>query len=678
MGSVRRRARREARERRAQQQQADAEQNTRSSADARQSQFERYYRAQQILPDKEWPQLLRYLHRPLPACLRFSQSSCLAQLLERLQSFCSSVALQSLQWAGNAVQLALDKGKLRKHVELQAWVKRHTECGDITRQEAVSMVPALLLEARGDEWLLDMCAAPGSKTGQLLEIVAQHEVHQHGDGQGLVVANELDSRRAQMLVHQCRRLCTASLMVTCHAAQHLPRQLDGCFHRVLADVPCSGDGTLRKNKRIWNTWTHKNAMSLHPTQLQILLRALQLCRAGGRVVYSTCSLNPIENEAVVAEVLRQKHGEVTLVDVRSLLPELRRRPGIERWGVPRGGKMLWERPKAESSSMFSPSESEAKWMSLDRCVRIYPHLQDTGGFFVAVLQRTDMTPVNHSLPNVPPPSVLSRAPPKNALVWYSPFDQHPGWPALRQRYTLPSHLGASQLLLRNGCASVVYYVNKSLASLLLHDQHRTLKHGNSGLGVPAFQANQKGDYHITQTGLQALMPFLSKPVLINCGKENLIRILEGLRQDMHVDRAVLTTKLRRSLDKAGHGGAALVLKQFGVLAVAVVIKQRNLRLLLSEVEVLGLREQLAVPKSSGPEVACSKKSKTVVGGQLLDKEDANSVPSRRKSKRRREEVESTTEAQQQHEVVEPSAGGLKDHCDRPVPKRRKRNRGIEK
>lgn len=459
------------------------------------------------------------------------------------------------------------------------------------------MVPALLMEARGDERLLDMCSAPGSKTGQLLEVLAEQ---QGQASQGLVVANELDEKRAQMLVHQCRRLQTAPLMVTWHAAQSLPEEFDGCFHKVLADVPCTGDGTLRKNKKIWSTWSPLNAMKLHPTQLQILQRAIQMCRPGGRVVYSTCSLNPIEDEAVVAEVLRQASGGVALVDASSLLPELKRRPGITRWAVPRGDKLLWEAPKGDRGSMFAPSKAEAKWMFLDRCVRIYPHLQDTGGFFVAVLQRTDSSPSSDVFASPP----LSNASANwdtstNHMIWYSPLQNYPGCATLMQRYGLPSDLAVSQLLVRNDDAGVIYYVNRSLGRLLLHDPYYSVSHANSGLGVPAFRSSPSGEYHVTHAGLQALVHLLGDAVVVRCTSISLKLILRALRQDSdrHVDRTKLPTKLQRSLESVGLGGAVLVSNKRGVDAVALVVKSRTIRIVASDVELQKLRHQLGLEES---------------------------------------------------------------------------------
>lgn len=145
-------------------------------------------------------------------------------------------------------------------------------------------------------------------------------------------ATRVSLRRSHILVHQAKRLCSPNLVVTHHEAQLFPNPLvrdsssapgarahkgktknellvdsdsqSEYFDRILADVPCSGDGTIRKAADILKKWTPKNGINLHKLQILILLRGAQLLKVGGTIVYSTCSLNPLENEAVVAEVLR--------------------------------------------------------------------------------------------------------------------------------------------------------------------------------------------------------------------------------------------------------------------------------------------------------------------------------------------------------------------------------------
>ena len=145
----------------------------------------------------------------------------------------------------------------------------------------------------------------------------------------------------------------------------------------------------------------------------IAMRGLQLLREGGLMAYSTCSFNPLENEAVVAELLRRCGGAVELVDVSAALPGLLRSPGLFTWRVFDGGMgehasyeasqlpdmeggRMRRPPKRLLPSMFPPaSEAAARagGLHLDRCMRMLPHAQDTGGFFIALLRKTGPLPL---------------------------------------------------------------------------------------------------------------------------------------------------------------------------------------------------------------------------------------------------------------------------------------------
>lgn len=320
----------------------------------------------------------------------------------------------------------------------QKFLVAEAHVGNITRQEVVSMIPPLLLDVRPGMVVLDMCAAPGSKAAQLMEMihageednirVAAQRIQQgnqagplpeglEDDGRttGLLIANDSDYKRAHMLIHQMKRLNSPNLIVTNHDATMYPSiklppppAPDGKppknvylkFDRILADVPCSGDGTARKNINVWPDWVPGNAMGLHVTQVRILVRALQMLKVGGRVVYSTCSMNPVEDEAVVASAISRCGGaaSVEIVDCSNELPALKRAPGLRTWKVmDREGRMWgsWQEVDAHraehgidglgrlSPTMFPPEVS----LPLERCIRVYPHLQDTGGFFIAVLEK---------------------------------------------------------------------------------------------------------------------------------------------------------------------------------------------------------------------------------------------------------------------------------------------------
>lgn len=202
------------------------------------------------------------------------------------------------------------------------WCEALNREGWVVFQELSSMIPALLLSPAPSEVVLDLCAAPGTKTSLLMELQACS-----GDPvpPGVVVANDADLRRACLpLSRQVRKVDGPGVLITvvdgrrfpltCGA--HSPDRNEGdaqgvqtqphsqMFDRVLADVPCSGDGTLRKNFMIWRDWRMQDALELHNTQVSLLLRGLYALREGGRLVYSTCSFNPLENEAVIAAALR--------------------------------------------------------------------------------------------------------------------------------------------------------------------------------------------------------------------------------------------------------------------------------------------------------------------------------------------------------------------------------------
>jgi 16S rRNA C967 or C1407 C5-methylase (RsmB/RsmF family) len=157
--------------------------------------------------------------------------------------------------------------------------------------------------------------------------------------EGLLVANDIDNTRCYLLVHQTlKRLPTANCVVVNHDAANMPAPLDKdgkvrLFDRVLCDVICSGDGTFRKNPDLWSRWDPSKGLGLHKLQVNIASRCLELLEVGGLMCYSTCSLNPIEDEAVLGSLLRTFKGAIELVDVSDKMPALKRSPGMSTWKV---------------------------------------------------------------------------------------------------------------------------------------------------------------------------------------------------------------------------------------------------------------------------------------------------------------------------------------------------------
>lgn len=222
-------------------------------------------------------------------------------------------------------------------------------------QEEVSLVPPELLDARSGERVLDACAAPGGKTARIALDMG---------GRGTVVANDRSAGRLRALTNVVERLGLVNVVATRANAAVLPRAF-GAFDRVLCDVPCSGEGTSRKNPRVL-THPAPDRGGLVRAQEEILARAFRLLRPGGRIVYSTCTYAPEENEAVVDRVLARCAGELHVVPMS--VPGLASTPGITAW----------------NEREFDPSLAGA--------LRFWPHHGDSGGFFAVVLEKSSTAP----------------------------------------------------------------------------------------------------------------------------------------------------------------------------------------------------------------------------------------------------------------------------------------------
>lgn len=363
-------------------------------------------------------------------------------------------APQPVPWYPDSLAwwMTTPKNVIRRYppfAKFQKFLVSETSVGNISRQEVVSMIPPLLLDVKPGHVVLDLCAAPGSKAAQLLEMLHQGEegrilkalqIHANEDGRevpaypgldtvdmevdpnddgratGLLIANDMDYKRSHLLIHQLKRLSSPNMIVTNHDATLFPSlQLPSenssqvqylKFDRILADVPCSGDGTLRKNVNLWKDWIPGNALGLHQTQVRILVRALQMLKPGGRVVYSTCSMNPVENESVIAAAIERCGSEnVEILDCSNELTGLQRVPGMTKWKVMDKAGRIWndwkeveEWVEKESKDGLIPGklvptmfprkqEQDTPAIPLEKCIRVYAHQQDTGGFFITALHK---------------------------------------------------------------------------------------------------------------------------------------------------------------------------------------------------------------------------------------------------------------------------------------------------
>lgn len=377
--------------------------------------FDAYYR--ELASDAaDHEALLAAMRTALPTAFRSAGDAAAigATSAELCRRFESVPQLQPLGWHSDAWKLVCSRQELRSSEQLASlhrWLVTRHEAGAVRRQEEASMLSVALLGAKPGEHIVDMCASPGSKSSELADQVG---------AKGLLIANDNDLKRCWMLMHTMRRFPRPALVVTHHEAQKFPHLPGGTgFDRVLCDVPCSGDGTLRKARSHWERkgWKPTLGVSLQPLQLAIARRGLQVLKRGGHLLYSTCSLNPVENEAVVAAMLAE--GGCELLDVHSdgRLPAgtLKLRAGLNSWrvanvdhphwrqGVPGRGTAdapLWfdsaahakatDGPSARqlSSALLYPPAEAVHRQQLSRCGRLLPQDNDTGGFFVALFVKT--------------------------------------------------------------------------------------------------------------------------------------------------------------------------------------------------------------------------------------------------------------------------------------------------
>ena len=195
------------------------------------------------------------------------------------------------------------------------------EAGVYYLQEASAMAPVALLDPQPGEKVLDLCAAPGGKTTQIAGRM---------NGEGFLLCNEINPKRAKILARNIERMAVSNALVTNEHPEHLAERFLGFFDRVLVDAPCSGEGMFRKEEAAVTDWSQETVEMCARRQAEILHSAAAMVRPGGRLVYSTCTFAPEEDELAVAAFL-EAHSEFE--------PEFLEAPWFD--AVENGGHRLW-------------------------------------------------------------------------------------------------------------------------------------------------------------------------------------------------------------------------------------------------------------------------------------------------------------------------------------------------
>lgn len=181
------------------------------------------------------------------------------------------------------------------------------EAGLYYLQEPSAMAPAELLDPQPGERVLDLCAAPGGKSTQIAGKML---------GQGLLVCNEYSPKRAKILSQNLERLGVANALVLNETVERLTQRFPGWFHRVLVDAPCSGEGMFRKEAAALEDWSPENVALCAQRQAVILDAAAGMVAPGGRLVYSTCTFAPQEDEEAVLSFLA-RHPEFEIQPIEA-------------------------------------------------------------------------------------------------------------------------------------------------------------------------------------------------------------------------------------------------------------------------------------------------------------------------------------------------------------------------
>ncbi len=223
------------------------------------------------------------------------------------------------------------------------------EAGVYYIQEPSAMAPAAYLEAKPGERVLDLCAAPGGKTTQIASYMK---------GQGILISNEIHPARAKILSENVERMGIPNAMVTNESPQKLADTFSEYFDRIMVDAPCSGEGMFRKNEIACEEWSLENVEICAKRQDEILDRAASMLKPGGRIVYSTCTFAPAENEGSISRFL-EHHSDFSIVEAEHF-------KGME------GGVADW---------VDNPA------CGIEKTIRLWPNKLHGEGHYVAVLQK---------------------------------------------------------------------------------------------------------------------------------------------------------------------------------------------------------------------------------------------------------------------------------------------------
>ncbi|MBE5845802.1 MAG: RNA methyltransferase [Butyrivibrio sp.] len=256
------------------------------------------------------------------------------------------------------------------------------EAGVYYIQEPSAMAPVYFLDPRPGEKILDLCAAPGGKTTQIASKM---------QGEGILVTNEIDKKRAQILSLNVERCGVKNALVTNMEPGQLSDVFEGYFDKILVDAPCSGEGMFRKNDEAIENWSIDNVKLCADRQKTILDEAIKMLAPGGRLVYSTCTFAPEEDEEASLYIYGKglKPVEATMFPgmVRGNIEYLKAvRDNLNGLGK-----------TTEDNSLDASIQTENFEMIKSSTIRLFPHKIEGEGHFLCVFQKDGDISLNEGL-----------------------------------------------------------------------------------------------------------------------------------------------------------------------------------------------------------------------------------------------------------------------------------------
>jgi len=220
--------------------------------------------------------------------------------------------------------------------------------GQIYIQELTSMIPPLIVkDLIKDIKIIDCCAAPGSKTTQIAAMMGN---------KGHIIANDAKHTRLKSLRGNLDRLGVTNTSVTLRDFKSFPNTSADLY---FVDAPCSSEGTIRKKNTVARTWKEMDYLRFNKLQNGLLSKACEMAPSGSTIVYSTCTFSPEENEKVVSETLDKYDLKMKTINIENLKSE----SGITEWN------------------------NENYNSEVEKCMRVWPHHNDTDAFFIARMEK---------------------------------------------------------------------------------------------------------------------------------------------------------------------------------------------------------------------------------------------------------------------------------------------------